>query len=275
MQFPATLAPVLADANQLELALLNLVVNARDAMPAGGDVTISAREEPMRRAIIEGLGPSAYVVLSVADSGEGMDQATLTRAMEPFFTTKGIGKGSGLGLAMVHGFAAQSGGRLVLDSRPGVGTVAELWLPRAEPRSGPLSSAAPDRSRPDAPMPARPCTILVVDDDPLVLASTASMLEDLGHIAVTAGSGPEALERLDENPAVELMITDYAMPGMTGLQLAAVLEQRQPLLPIVVATGYAELPAADMIGRLRLAKPFGQDALAKAIADSLNAVAPR
>ncbi len=275
MQFPATLAPVLADANQLELALLNLVVNARDAMPAGGDVTISAREEPMRRAIIEGLGPSAYVVLSVADSGEGMDQATLTRAMEPFFTTKGIGKGSGLGLAMVHGFAAQSGGRLVLDSRPGVGTVAELWLPRAEPRSGPLSSAAPDRSRPATPMPARPCTILVVDDDPLVLASTASMLEDLGHIAVTAGSGPEALERLDENLAVELMITDYAMPGMTGLQLAAVLEQRQPLLPIVVATGYAELPAADMIGRLRLAKPFGQDALAKAIADSLNAVAPR
>ena len=101
------------------------------------------------------------------------------------------------------------------------------------------------------------------------------MLEDLGHIAVTAGSGPEALERLDENLAVELMITDYAMPGMTGLQLAAVLEQRQPLLPIVVATGYAELPAADMIGRLRLAKPFGQDALAKAIADSLNAAAPR
>ena len=275
MRFPATLAPVLVDANQLELALLNLVVNARDAMPKGGEVTISAREESARRAAIEGLTPTPFVVLSVADSGEGMDQATLVRAMEPFFTTKGIGKGSGLGLAMVHGFAAQSGGRLVLDSRPGAGTVAELWLPQVDPRSAPLSDADPGQPPPPAALPARPCTILVVDDDPLVLASTSSTVEDLGHIVVTAGPGKEALERLDERSGFDLVITDYAMPGMTGLELAAAVASRQPELPIVVATDYAELPAADMIGRLRLAKPFGQDALAKAIADSLNSVAPR
>ena len=271
MHFPATLAPVLVDASQLELALLNLVVNARDAMPEGGEVSISAREAPVRRATAEGLAATAYVVLSVADSGEGMDPATLERAIEPFFTTKGIGKGSGLGLAMVHGFAAQSGGRLVLDSRPGAGTVAELWLPRTETRSRPLSGAGRDRVEPMPPKPARPCTILVVDDDPLVLASTSSMLEDLGHVAVAAGSGQEALERLDEMAAFDLVITDYAMPGMTGLQLAAALGRLHPQLPIVVATGYAELPAGDMVGRVRLAKPFGQDALANAIAHSFTA----
>ena len=274
MRFPPGLAPVQVDANQLELALLNLLVNARDALPDGGEVSIYAREESARRAAAEGLAARAYIVLSVADSGEGMDEATLGRAMEPFFTTKGIGKGSGLGLAMVHGFAAQSGGRLVLDSRPGAGTVAELWLPRADAAAA-TPGAGPDGADLPPPGPARRCSILVVDDDPLVLASTSSMLEDLGHTAVAVASGQEALERLDQMAGCDLVITDYAMPGMTGLQLASELGRRQPHLPIVVATGYAELPAAEMDGLVRLAKPFGQEALTRAIAAGLDTVASR
>ena len=276
MRFPPGLAPVQVDANQLEPALLNLLVNARDALPDGSEVAIHAREESARRATAEGLAPRAYVVLTVADSGEGMDEATLGRAMEPFFTTKGIGKGSGLGLAMVHGFAAQSGGRLVLDSRPGAGTVAELWLPRADPAATADGMVAADTA---PAMPARRCTVLVVDDDPLVLASTTSMLEDLGHSAVAVGSGREALDLLDAAAVFDLVITDYAMPGMTGLQLAAALDRRQDgrqdRLPVVVATGYAELPSGEMQGLVRLAKPFGQDALTQAIAESLGTVAPR
>src|SRR5215210_7622016 len=131
-RFPLRLAPVLVDANQLELAVLNLIVNARDAMPEGGTITVAAREEVIRSSSAGGLRPGNYVSLSVVDTGIGMDEATLERVIEPFFTTKGIGKGTGLGLSMVHGLAEQSGGRLVLKSRKGHGTTAEIWLPVAE-----------------------------------------------------------------------------------------------------------------------------------------------
>jgi signal transduction histidine kinase len=132
MRLPDALPPVEVDASQVELALLNLAVNARDAMPDGGNITIAAHEEQVRRREADGLLPGHYVVLRVTDTGVGMDEATLSRAMEPFFTTKGVGKGTGLGLSMVHGFAAQSGGRFRLHSTRGAGTVAEIWLPRAE-----------------------------------------------------------------------------------------------------------------------------------------------
>ena len=259
MRFPQVLPPVEVDANQLELAMLNLAVNARDAMPGGGTIIIAAREEEVRS--LEGLPPGPYVVLSMTDTGEGMDETTLTRAMEPFFTTKNVGKGTGLGLSMVHGFAAQSGGLFRLHSSKGVGTVAELWLPRADAATAPADSAP-------EPLPThdlRRGTVLVVDDDPLVLTSTAAMLEDLGYAPIEAVGGQDALERLHEGAQIDLVITDYAMPGMTGLQLAQELHRSRPRLPVLLATGYAELHGKDSAGVEYLAKPFRQEELVRAI----------
>jgi CheY-like chemotaxis protein len=189
--------------------------------------------------------------------------------MEPFFTTKGVGKGTGLGLAMVHGFAAQSGGRLVLQSTPGAGTLAELWLPQANVAA---PSALPTGAglEPTAPKPTRRLAVLVVDDDPLVLASTAGMLEDLGHTTVEAESGQEALHLLRGGRRFDLVVTDYAMPGMTGLQLAEELHRHWPQLSVMLATGYAELQGTAINRLTRLPKPFGQEALTEAIEECLH-----
>jgi CheY-like chemotaxis protein len=203
-----------------------------------------------------------------------MDEATLARAMEPFFTTKGVGKGTGLGLAMVHGFTAQSGGRLVLQSTPGAGTVAELWLPQADV-AAPSALPASAGLAPTAPKPIRGLAVLVVDDDPLVLVSTAGMLEDLGHTSVEAKSGQEALGVLRGGRPVDLVVTDYAMPGMTGLQLAEELHRHWPQLPVVLATGYAELQGTTINRLTRLPKPFGKVALAEAIEECLHELAQR
>jgi signal transduction histidine kinase len=263
-EFPPGLPPVHVDANQLELALLNLAANARDAMPQGGEIVISAEERQVMPGEPGGLPPGPYVVLSVADAGEGMDEAVLAQAMEPFFTTKGIGKGTGLGLPMVHGFAVQSGGRFTLRSTREVGTVAELWLPRA-------GAVPAGRAEPQAAlMPVtRRGTVLLVDDDPLVLASTAAMLEDLGHTVLEAASGPAAIEMLRAGSQPDLVITDFAMPGMTGLQLAEAVRRLRPGLPVLLATGYAEMQDAALPGVSRLSKPFEQAALARAVAGCL------
>ncbi|MBR0954137.1 MHYT domain-containing protein [Bradyrhizobium canariense] len=257
-RFPMHLPKVKVDANQLELAILNLAVNARDAMPDGGLITIAAREEQGEG----GLSTSGYVALSVSDTGCGMSDEILKHAQEPFFTTKGVGKGTGLGLSMVHGLAEQSGGRLVLKSRPGEGTTADIWLPIAE------ETAVPDQ-RTAAPAPvaraSRQLSVLVVDDDLLVLENTAAMLEDLGHIVVEARSGDEALALLRRTRTVDLVVTDYAMPGMTGLQLASAIAAERPETVILLSTGYADLPSDTRSSLPRLAKPFDQTALAKAI----------
>ena len=264
---PDELAPALVDANQLELALLNLAVNARDAMPHGGCVEISARaaEAPAETAP-PGLAPGAYLVLTMADSGAGMDAATLARATEPFFTTKGVGRGSGLGLSMVQGLAQQSGGGLRLTSRPGAGTTAEIWLPRAARDVAP-GPPPPFRATGTAGPPRR---VRVVDDDPLVAAGTAMMLEDMGHSAIVAGSAQEALALLAREGAPDLVVTDHAMPGMTGLELAERLRAEHPALPVVLATGYAETTAGAAPWLPRLAKPYRQDELE----DVVRRVAP-
>ena len=264
--FPVALAPAHVDANQLELALLNLAVNARDAMPGGGKLMIAAREEEVGPGAAAGLPLGWYVVLSVADTGEGMDEATLTRAMEPFFTTKGVGKGTGLGLSMVHGLAAQSGGQLLLRSRKGAGTVAELWLPRAEIAAIPSVPA----SKPARASPAGAGTILVVDDDPAVLASTVAMLRELGHATIAVASGEEALPILRAGAKVDLVITDYAMPGMTGIELAEKLQELRPELAVLLATGNAELQRGVASKLKRLLKPFGLEALAQAVEGCLD-----
>lgn len=259
-RFPLSLKPIYADANQVEMALLNLAVNARDAMPEGGQIILAARDAIIRGE--DGLKPGSYVCVSVHDTGEGMDQATLSRAMEPFFTTKGPGKGTGLGLPMVHGLAEQSGGRFVLKSRVGEGTTAELWLPAGEVTSSPIEPSrglTPGIERhPDL------LVVLAVDDDFLVLTNTVAMLEDLGHTAIEASSGKAALEILRQDNSVDLVITDQIMPHMTGLQLAEAIKAEWPTLPVILATGYAE----DTPGALelrKLSKPFTQRELAGAL----------
>jgi CheY-like chemotaxis protein len=263
-RFPLRLPKAHADHNQLELALLNLAMNARDAMSKGGVIVIGARE----RAVTDepGLKPGHYLCVTVADTGTGMDEATLQRAMEPFFTTKGIGKGTGLGLPMVHGMAQQSGGRLLLKSKPGLGTTAELYLPVALPDA---ASAEEDTAPRTATALGRKLAILTVDDDPLVALNTSSLLEELGHKVYSVSSGTRALEILRREENIDLLITDQAMPGMTGSELVSKIRAEKPAFPVILATGYAELPPGEGQGIPRLAKPFRQQDLAEAIADAV------
>ncbi|MBM1169648.1 MHYT domain-containing protein [Microvirga arabica] len=270
-RFPLGLPRARVDANQLELALLNLVVNARDAMPEGGVITIAAQEQTIDQDHGIGLALGRYVCLSVTDTGEGMDEATLARAMEPFFTTKGVGKGTGLGLSMVHGMAAQSGGRLVVSSRKGEGTTAEIWLPAIYAQA--VAPAVPASQGHVSSLSAgsKGLMVLVVDDDPLVLQNTVAMLEDLGHRVLEAASGREALDYLGRAHTVELVITDQAMPGMTGVQLIEAIRRQWPHLPIILASGYADLPFRLSPDIVRLSKPFRQDGLARAVAEGMAA----
>jgi PAS domain S-box-containing protein len=261
-RFPLLLARVHADANQLEMVLLNLMVNSRDAMPDGGEIVVASREENVAVGRGIGLKPGRYICLSVSDTGEGMDEETLRRAMEPFFTTKGLGKGTGLGLSMVHGFAEQSGGRFILHSRKGKGTTAEVWLPVATtvPEVDPVGvrKAVPAKKQPSL-------VVLAVDDDALVLMNTVGMLEDLGHIVFQAYSGMEALDILRREGSVDLVITDQAMPKMSGTQLAKIIRKEWPKIPVILATGYAEIPPAEESDLPKLSKPFFEGALAAAL----------
>lgn len=261
-RFPLALSTVVADANQLEIALLNLTVNARDAMPDDGEIVISARDEIVGPGETS-LRPGRYVRLSVTDNGAGMDEATLRRAIEPFFTTKQPGKGTGLGLSMVHGLAEQFGGRFVLRSTPGKGTTAELWLPADETvRQAPELMPQVEKDVPAQPQLA----VLAVDDDPLVLTNTVAMLEDLGHVCFAASSADEALAILEAQDGIDLVVTDQIMPHTTGLQLAKAIRKRWPDLRIMLATGYAEIDPEQAMNLPRLAKPFTQAELAAEIA---------
>ena len=261
---PKGLPYALADGNQVELALLNLVVNARDAMPDGGILSISLKHEGDVRPH-EDLSNGSYVGLIVTDTGHGMDKSTLKKAIDPFFSTKELGRGTGLGLSMIHGLAVQLKGTLKLSSTVGEGTTAELWFPTTEldPQASPSEAVA----SPDLPDRA---TILVVDDDALIAMSTVDMLEDLGHQVLEANSGDQALQILATEQHVDLMITDYSMPGMNGAQLAKAALDVRPTLPILLATGYADLPSGAGIDLPRLAKPYTQDQLAAEIAKVLS-----
>jgi CheY-like chemotaxis protein len=263
-RFPPGLPPMRTDPNQLETALLNLALNARDAMPDGGTLTISAQRETVDVAD-ETLAPGHYVRLCVSDTGEGMDADTLSRAPEPFFTTKGVGKGTGLGLSMVHGLATQSGGQLKITSRRGAGSTVELWLPAAAANAA--AEPRPPENVPDQPA-SQPLKILAVDDDSLVLLNTVALLEDLGHEVLEASSGREALALLEGRPDIELMITDQAMPQMSGLQLAEAARILRPDLQVLIASGYAEIPEGEAAQTPRLSKPFTQAELALAVAEA-------
>jgi PAS domain S-box-containing protein len=260
-RFPLSLSPISADANQLEMALLNLAVNSRDAMPQGGRLIISANEEALIAGNTNNMKPGRYVRLSLTDTGEGMDEETLRRATEPFFTTKGVGKGTGLGLPMVHGLAEQFGGHFALRSRVGEGTIAEIWLPAAERITVPEPTSSPAST---AERYFEPLVVLAVDDDPLVLTNTLAMLEALGHTAIEASSGRRALEILRGDNSIDLVVTDQIMPEMTGAELAKAIRSEWPKLSIILATGFAETPS-DTIALPRLSKPFTQADLAEKI----------
>ncbi|WAJ28257.1 PAS domain-containing sensor histidine kinase [Antarcticirhabdus aurantiaca] len=262
LDLPATAPIAMVDANQLELAVLNLAVNARDAMPNGGELVIEVEPAPADGDLV----PGDYVRLTVSDTGQGMDADTLKKATEPFFSTKGVGKGTGLGLSMIHGLAVQLHGALRLSSEPGQGTRAELWLPAAEAAA--VSDAVVPAPPPAAPKePADPirARILAVDDDMLIAMSTLDMLEDLGHEVVEANSGPQALEILRSDGPFDLMITDFSMPRMNGAELAEAALALCPGMPILLATGYAELPSGARLELPRLGKPYSQDQLAAEI----------
>jgi PAS domain S-box-containing protein len=260
---PAVCA-VEVDANQLELALINLAVNARDAMTQGGTLTIACHNEDHGKRV--GLPRDPFVCITITDTGEGMSTATLARAQEPFFTTKGVGKGTGLGLSMVQGFTAQSGGALRIRSEPGKGTKVTLWLPRA--KEGFVAANA--EIQPAQSTQSKSLRVLLVDDDILVSMGAADMLLDLGHSVTEAQSGAHALKLLKSDAPFDVVVTDYAMPGMNGFELAQRIKAGHPRLPIVLATGYAELPADRSIEFGHLSKPYTSKDLAAALEKAVS-----
>jgi CheY-like chemotaxis protein len=258
VEVAADLPPAKADPNQLEMALLNLGVNARDAMPRGGTLRITATRDSVRTPR-GALKRGHYVRLSVADTGVGMDPATLARAIEPFFSTKGIGKGTGLGLSMAHGLAAQLGGALIIHSREGVGTNIELWLP--------VSAVSPDGAAQSSDLalvePGRGLALLV-DDEDVVRSITADMLEEFGYEVREANSAEAALALVTAGLSPDLLVSDHLMPGMSGVELALELRKSKPDLPVLIVSGYADVEGLTP-GLPRLVKPFRSTELAASL----------
>ncbi|WP_143514401.1 response regulator, partial [Stutzerimonas stutzeri] len=254
----------LVDPTQIEMIILNLAINARDAMGDGGRLTLGTRNvvvtEPALRA--EDPAPGEYVVLSVTDTGTGMSEEVLSKAFEPFFTTKEVGKGSGLGLAQVFGFAKQSGGGARIESRVGVGTTVKVFLPRTAAPEQPEQATALSAGSHDENSQH---SILLVDDDHSVREVTAQMLENLGFAVTEAESGDHALQLLRDGAAVDLLLADFAMPGMNGGELARAVRARRPQLPVVFVTGYAELCELGLDGYSIIQKPFREEQLANKI----------
>jgi PAS domain S-box-containing protein len=250
-----------ADPHQLEMALLNLAVNARDAIGGAGQITATAARATVLPGAVEGLQPGVYVRLSIADTGKGMDDDTKRRAIEPFFSTKGIGQGTGLGLSMAHGLALQLGGCLSIDSAPCAGTVVTIWLPES------LEAAECGEALPNASKPARQSgAVLLVDDEEYVRVVAMDMLTDLGFEVREADSAEAALRVLDDGLKPDLLITDHLMPGLTGVELARAVRARLPATKILIVSGFAESAGLDP-ALPRLTKPFVQSDLAAALAE--------
>jgi CheY-like chemotaxis protein len=267
--------PVFVDPNQLESALLNLAVNARDAMPGGGTLTIETANACLDEAYAaqhQEMAPGQYVVIAVTDTGKGMPRDVLAKAFEPFFTTKEVGKGSGLGLSQVYGFVKQSGGHAKLYSEHGHGTTAKLYLPRAMPAQAALNAAPPERLE----GAGRDQTILVVEDDEDVRAYAVDTLRELGYRVLEASDGSAALRLLSAHTEVRLLLADVGLPdGMNGRQLADEARRKRPDLKVLFTTGYggdAVIPQARPDPGLELiAKPFSYAALSAKIRRMLAA----
>jgi CheY-like chemotaxis protein len=263
--------PALVDATQIELTVLNLVINARDAMPSGGTLTLETFNATItdKSTRPEEPAPGDYVVVTVSDTGIGIRDDVLPRVFEPFFTTKETGKGSGLGLAQVYGFAKQSGGGVHIDSRLGEGTSVKVFTPRAllTPVSQEMRSAP---ARLDGRV-VRKASLLVVDDDPAVLKSTARMIDSLGYAAVPAQSGSEALRLMESGLELNLVLADFAMPEMTGLELAKAIRAKRPDVPVIIVTGYGDRDVLKEFDEARiLQKPYREEDLLDQIAAALS-----
>ncbi|MEO7399188.1 MAG: PAS domain S-box protein [Polaromonas sp.] len=266
--------PVLSDENQLESALLNLAVNARDAMPGGGTLTIRTANATLDESYTrphEGLQPGDYTVISVSDTGVGMPSDVLARVFEPFFTTKPIGQGTGLGLSMIYGFAKQSGGHLRIHSQPGQGTEVSLYLPRRQPSTD--AQVPVHESVPGGCLQAEGETILVVEDDAAVRMIVLDELNELGYTTLEAVDGPTALPILQSAQRIDLLISDVGLPGLNGRQVAEIGRQHRPGLSVLFMTGYAQSAAARSEflapGMEMIAKPFSMDELAAKIREML------
>jgi PAS domain S-box-containing protein len=262
-----------ADEAQLELALMNLIINARDAMPDGGKVEVAGENRTLEDGTSLGLKSGDYVVLTVRDTGSGIPPDILEQVMEPFFTTKDVGKGTGLGLSMVYGFAKQSGGAIHIESEVGHGTRVEIWLPRA-PAVGGTSASLNEAVEDKGSGPAKALRILLVDDHEGVRATTAAMLEDLGHTVTQSSDGPEMLAQLEVDPgAGDLIITDYAMPLVSGTDVIVRARKMVPAMPAIIITGYADVQSiARRPENVQvLAKPFSAEQLRAAITFAITA----
>jgi len=246
-----------------------MAINSRDAMPNGGTLRLSTGNETVSMAAQrpEDPEPGDYVVLSIQDSGSGMTQQVLAKAFEPFFTTKEVGKGSGLGLAQVFGFAKQSGGGVAIMTSPGYGTTVKVYLPGIRRSLESDAVASPDAI--DDAAGGQKRTILLVDDDDSVRDVTSAMLDGMGYQVVEANSADMALNKLD--PAIDLVLTDFAMPGTNGAELAHMIRRRHPTLPIVFITGYAELDGLDGECYPIVQKPFREQDLASKLLGAFNA----
>ncbi|SQF98087.1 PAS/PAC sensor hybrid histidine kinase [Paucimonas lemoignei] len=257
----------MGDPTQTEMIILNLAINARDAMEMGGSLCFSTFNAEITRPAIrpEDPEPGKYAVLAISDSGSGMSPETLLRAFEPFYTTKDVGKGSGLGLAQVFGFAKQSGGGVMIESELGVGTKVMVYLPSVgKPQDMPDEEvAAPPLVRPSGSR-----TILLVDDDPAVRSVTLQMLQSLGYAVRQAGSGLQAMEMLDSG--IDLVLTDFAMPGMTGGELASLVHQQYPDMPVLFVTGYADIDVLGLEGSSVVQKPFNEGDLISKLHKALS-----
>jgi CheY-like chemotaxis protein len=267
----AALWPALVDPTQIELVILNLAINARDAMPGGGELTIATRNvtlPPPHSA--DALPAGDYVTIRVSDSGVGMTPEVLAKAFEPFFTTKQVGAGSGLGLSQVFGTARQSGGDVTIASEPGRGTAVTLFLPRAPAPAPSVAAAAPPR----ASQPAERRLVLLVDDDDAVRATTADMLRQLGFAVIEADGGRAALEQLRHEPEIAVLLTDVVMPDMNGPALAAAAAALRPGLPVVFLSGYSDLAGITggaALGRL-VSKPYRPAELSEQIEAALSQI---
>ncbi len=263
----------MVDPTQLELAILNLAINARDAMKVGGTLEVTTENVTLAAPAHPEDPPAGdYVAICVSDTGEGMSQEVRARAFEPFFTTKEVGKGSGLGLSQVLGFAQQSGGGVRIDSRPQRGTAVRIFLPRAE--ASMQTAAARPASR-NCEHPSRGTTVLLVDDDNAVREVTRAMLHDLGYLVLEAGSGGAALDLIDRTPRLDLMIVDFAMPGMNGGEVARLARMRRTNLPVLFITGFAERSTLAGIEEPQiLRKPFAEEELADRVRGALSAAGP-
>jgi CheY-like chemotaxis protein len=259
--------PASVDPTQLELAVLNLAINSRDAMEVGGTLTVATDNVTLDEPYFpEEPPPGDYVEISVSDTGSGMTADVRAKVFEPFFTTKEIGKGSGLGLSQVLGFAKQSGGGVCIKTRPGKGTSVHIYLPRAKSKElfvEPSNSDRIDNRTVKA-------TILLVDDDEGVREVTSAILKDIGHSVIEAGSGGAALDLLSRNEHLDLALIDFAMPGMNGAELARHIQSRRPRLPILFITGFADRTALAGVSESHIVnKPFSPEDLASKVQGAL------